>query len=1142
MTRSPLTSSLLITLLASSLSSSSSASPPFDVRVETLVDPLLIDNPRPRFSWRCDPQEQQTAYRIWVFEQTTILWDSGAVDSNQSSEIVYNNNAHKLKSDSDYSMLVSTRFKQGGWINATKKAVFTVGLLTQSDWDGAEWIGGKNQLRSEAFSLPSSDPVTRARIYISGVGFVELWVNGQRVSSDAQGRETFINPGFSTVFSRRLLYNAYDVASLLNPSGKNVVGIRLGMGKYGYLGEFCTDGPDKCNSAILRLTVEQSTGNGSSNTALISSSTSGWLATTSSILFDHLYNGEIVDGRIESQQNGWSLPDYAPGNDWIPVESHSPPTAELSAHIMPQITAWESSPRIPVNVTAAPASGPSSYVFDLGINTVGLCTLSIPGPTLPGANVTLVLAETILTNGNVHVQFHCPCACCADGGNCANQTFTYITRGVSAGTSETYRPTFAYSGFRWIQVFGWPDAPTPPPTVNSLSCISTSTGVDTAGSVAFNGSSPEGRILNGIQSLVIRSQRANLHSHPTDCPQREKRGWMADSSVSADEASLNLNMQLVYENWIRTHADTSQVGCGPLPPNSTCPKWHSDQPHEVALTNPYELFETTGSINAYPIPNCYICCYGRPGFGCVKDSPFNTTGSIADVVPFDKNGYGSFPGSISWMSANFVIMNVLKDRYNALQSLNSVYAALKAHLLFYNWNSWQQNNLTGLVYWDQYGDWNSLVSTNGLLIANFYYLFDSLEMSDLAAQLDNPDDALAFLGLAAYLNAEIPEAYATFPPGKDAYWDKGSQAAQAVGLFLGIGGDIYQNLTAGAIAELVADVTSRDYHYTVGTIGSRFLLQSLSMSNKGDVALKLASQTSYPSIGAMFEGTAEQPPLGTLWESWVGPATDGSSGNHIMLGGGIGEWFYTYALGLRFQFKRTTPLYTPDERVCSHNIGFGINLQSSRGVSGTDLCIVANVLKKIKERRALGESAGSLVEYSNLLSMVKAEREARNAPLSSAVKIIPSARLVIDASIANVLKSANGSISTPMGPLSAIWSVSTLGNVNIEMRIPSGVFTDVFIPLQLIAKGVQHEVVLLRYETITWSSSLTCESKSVSEGTIPIEAKDACKISDEKGILVWARSSDPNHRVDKGEAETWEEQYMKIPLELGGEWRLTITT
>jgi hypothetical protein len=84
--------------------------------------------------------------------------------------------------------------------------------------------------------------------------------------------------------------------------------------------------------------------------------------------------------------------------------------------------------------------------------------------------------------------------------------------------------------------------------------------------------------LNAIQALIIRTQRSNLHSIPTDCPHREKRGWMADAGVTAPEAAFNFNMASFYENWLRTHADTSDVGCGPLEKNWTCPKWNKNQP------------------------------------------------------------------------------------------------------------------------------------------------------------------------------------------------------------------------------------------------------------------------------------------------------------------------------------------------------------------------------------------------------------------------------------------------------------------------------------------------------------------------------------------------------------------------------------
>ena len=90
-------------------------------------------------------------------------------------------------------------------------------------------------------------------------------------------------------------------------------------------------------------------------------------------------------------------------------------------------------------------------------------------------------------------------------------------------------------------------------------------------------------------------------------------------------------MAAFYENWLRTHADTSDVGCDPiLEKNWTCPKWNKKQPGvESALDY---LGAATPGVG---IPNCYICCSGRPGFGCTPNTPKDFVGSVADVIPFD---------------------------------------------------------------------------------------------------------------------------------------------------------------------------------------------------------------------------------------------------------------------------------------------------------------------------------------------------------------------------------------------------------------------------------------------------------------------------------------------------------------------------
>ena len=58
--------------------------------------------------------------------------------------------------------------------------------------------------------------------------------------------------------------------------------------------------------------------------------------------------------------------------------------------------------------------------------------------------------------------------------------------------------------------------------------------------------SPNGTadVLNRIQSATVYAQRSNLMSIPTDCPQRERRGWMGDAQMSSNEAILNHDMHV----------------------------------------------------------------------------------------------------------------------------------------------------------------------------------------------------------------------------------------------------------------------------------------------------------------------------------------------------------------------------------------------------------------------------------------------------------------------------------------------------------------------------------------------------------------------------------------------------------------------
>ena len=500
-----------------SLAATLAASQPTDLRVEYVHSPLAVDRAAPRFSW--SSPSTQWGWRVLASlspDLSTLLWDSGEHISSATSQHSYG--GPPLAADTDVYWVVATAASATSpFINSSTPGRFTTGLLTPADWAGAQWIGGYNQLRTN-FTLGSVP--ARARAYVTGVGCYQLFVNGVAVANDTEGRATLANPGFSTIFSTRVLYNAYDVAALLLP-GENVVGLRLGNCKYGYLGEFCVGGPAACNSGLLRLSL------GGRDVVTGSS----WEGTASSILLDHFYNGEIIDGGRERAQAGWSAPGSgSAGAAWAPAAVRpAAPTSALSAHTMPQIIELGA----PVRAAALLPVSADSWTFDLGINGAGRCRLQLAGPTPAGHAVSLLHAEVLQpSNNSADVTFACPSACCLDGGNCASQNFTYITAGVGAGSVEVFSPAFAYSGFRYVQVLNWPPG-TPPPTLDTLACVQTSTGVDSAGDISFNASTQTGALFNAIQGLIMRSQRSNLHSIPTDCAQREKRGERGGVCVAA---------------------------------------------------------------------------------------------------------------------------------------------------------------------------------------------------------------------------------------------------------------------------------------------------------------------------------------------------------------------------------------------------------------------------------------------------------------------------------------------------------------------------------------------------------------------------------------------------------------------------------
>ena len=355
--------------------------------------------------------------------------------------------------------------------------------------------------------------IKRARAYVTGLGTYIMHLNGQRVGQDV------LTPGW-TDYPTKVQYQTYDVTSLLN-KGENAVGAILGnawwSGGLGWRGsEVYSEGPLRF---YMQLVVDYE--DGTSETVITDKD---WKTVNSPLLENTIYHGETYDARMEKP--GWDKVGFD-DSKWETVVVLEPATAALVAQQGPTIQVTEEIK--PVEITE-PDSG--TFVFDLGQNMVGWARLKVRGPE--GTKVRMRFAEILKEDGNIYTE----------NLRGARATDTYILKGEG---TEIWQPHFTYHGFRYVEVTGYPGKP----------------GKDAITGRVFHSAAPvighfncSNEIINKVQKNITWGQRGNMHSVPTDCPQRDERlGWMGDAQIFAPTASFNMNMARFFTKWERDIID-----------------------------------------------------------------------------------------------------------------------------------------------------------------------------------------------------------------------------------------------------------------------------------------------------------------------------------------------------------------------------------------------------------------------------------------------------------------------------------------------------------------------------------------------------------------------------------------------------------
>jgi alpha-L-rhamnosidase len=577
-----------------------------------------LENPsgtgkNPVFNWSIssyNPDAGQTAYQIVLDavkgsleQESDCLWNSGKVISSSSTWIPFS--GPELRSGTQYFWKVRVwdkNDKPSGWSNIS---FFITGLFEKNEWNNAKWIGfeeisdslllipgvhgdGNNlgevalkrtvipYFRKE-FNLVKR--ISQALVYVSGLGQYELYINGEKIG------DRFLSPGW-TNYLKTCYYNTFDVTEQLK-RGSNVVGAIVGNGFYNvnrerYRKLVIAYGAPKL---ILALKVKYSDG---SVETIISDET--WKAAPSPITFSSIYGGEDYDAMLE--QAGWDKPGFG-DSAWKPALMVREPGGDLKPECDYPVRIMETFNPVAV---FNPENG--KYVYDYRQNASGIIKLKIKGQR--GQKVVLTPGE-LITNDSLVKQS-------ASG---RPYYFSYILKGDK---EEIWIPRFSYYGFRYVQVEGAvPSGKSNPfklPVITEMQLLHTRNSSPSTGSFRCSN-----ELFNSIYELINWSIKSNLASVATDCPHREKLGWLEQTHLMGNSIKYIYDIHNLYEKIIDDMIG-AQLENGLVPDIAPeyvpfvggfrdSPEWGS-----ACVILPWDMYEWYGDIEAvrkaFPMMKKYL--------------------------------------------------------------------------------------------------------------------------------------------------------------------------------------------------------------------------------------------------------------------------------------------------------------------------------------------------------------------------------------------------------------------------------------------------------------------------------------------------------------------------------------------------------
>ncbi|MDE2449923.1 MAG: family 78 glycoside hydrolase catalytic domain [Gammaproteobacteria bacterium] len=760
-----------------------------ELRVEWRAAPVGVDTPRPRFTWTLAAAESakrglhQRACRVVLASSAGAaargdgdVWDSGMLETDEFRATP--DHDLDLKSHSPYWWAVRVWDGRRRPSALTHPARFLTGVMSPGDWR-ARWISDgpdgptspepppainrnppvqprRMPLLRREFQVEK--PLRRAVVSVCGLGQYELRVNGQRAGAGV------LAPGW-TNYRRTVLYDTFEITSLLARGG-NALGVMLGNGFFNvekYPGRYTklvgTFGRPKL---ILQLRLLFADG---SESFVVSDGS--WLTCPGPITLSSVYGGEDFDARLEPR--GWDRRDFgAHGeNGWTPAVQVAGPGGMLRAQAIPPVTVAHRC--APIRMTTPK---PGVHVYDLGENFSGWPVIAVRGAA--GRRVRLLPGELIDGEGLVTQR-----SANARPDNAVSFDYTLAGDGT-----ERWHPRFSYYGFRYVQVEG----AAPPglgqagePELLELRGDFLHTDLPRVGFLASGNP-----LLDRVHRLILQALLSNSFSVLSDCPQREKLGWLEQTYLNADTVYYNEDAVTLYEKMLRDMMD-SQLANGMVP----------------AIAPEYVAFlDDAGGSSAF------------------RDSP--AWGAAVVFSPWATHRYTGD-------------RRILETGYPAMCRYADYLATRARHgLLDYGLGDWYD------IGPKPPGE-SQLTST--ALTATATYCELLLTLSRIARLLGHGDDARRFVRRAVHARRALNTHL--FHPATHQY-DRGSMTANAMPLAIGI---VPPGSRAAVLENLVTAIRADHNHVTAGDVGFHYVVIALMRNGRGDVLYDVLTRSDAPSYG-----------------------------------------------------------------------------------------------------------------------------------------------------------------------------------------------------------------------------------------------------------------------------------------------------